>query len=1201
MGAERTAARSLDRARLGWRIAFLLGVAVVSVVIVVVFKLEWFPFPRSRTDVLHIPVCGVEDQGAPLFTLRVKDGRFTIIPGMARPDDDSVFALEALERGVVRTMRIDRQDRYWYHVRYTGTELEWWLAGAALRPGDEVGRAPIFAATGRFSYAVGCTQAGADGRRLVPLWMDGLPANALRMLPQVDCRINEGPDACIEMLSGAGRTTLERHSTSRGSEAQFLHVQPGQPLRVGPQDRLWIAHLPFDIRQESGGGDEWDMRLPDDYQATRGDRSRLGRQVFGRHTVLGEDDLSVDFFAITELFRGRHLIPERWSPMLEDEYQLLIDHELLCVEWQSVGGRRLPQLTWKDPMKPGCHDLVAPLADTRPALPPPPPAVFEVYRRRLTGDDGIIRRANHVLAARVPSSHLDDLPFTFEWWPVEEGGVTMVPNRVWGTRTLSTIHYAALERERQRDIGAQQRDKDAQWSRRRVVLASRGKGGERAVLAWSDDNTRKYADNLYGLGPLLGRRGVVPGVDTALKQVARPTDPDAQPTDVQLTIDARLQQELWSALKGASRELQISPDAAGRSAYGFTAVALDPASGDVLAALNWPEGTWWEDPADLHLTGAWIPDSVNRAFRRAEKTGSTLKALTLYTIANAGLLDHPVVPTAAGPTCGGSKDSPTQLGMLVTRDDLTVQPGGSRAFADKQAGPLPVSHAAIAAGLPEATGHSCNAFFAFTAAMLLSGQVPDVSYPAAGCCPIDAALRRSDVPDGSWMVCRLCSAPVKREMTRRYPLGRLPAPDLWLLAPPHHQLFERSVVQTSLAHQQGYFPRAIAAGYRFDRRLASGVTDHGRAREYEGQPLRSDWFPELGSSADQWMFAYPRIKSPGTLFGWASDEAGQREQPLAPREHNWWHELASEVIGEGTTGSALSLAVLYTPIARVDAAFPAPRLVRTAAEPVSPALPAFDATVGRRRQQLRIALSAPVRHGGTAWKSMALRDSMRAYGVQDRLIGKTGTFDLRQLIRPPLGEATGFGTSRTASKRRRACGVPVGLGPQGPDFRSQLGTETCERAGLLMTGVHRYPERPPPEPDDVPKGRREKYHATSFVGVLDAPGEVSARQEQTGMPRSVVLSVVADVPFSARRGDVTAADILGHLLPKLAAWLEYPQLGSRPRDLGTPGQRPVAPTRGPNRTGGRTVPPRRRPRAARGDGAQRRERGVGERPHPSRM
>jgi len=325
--------------------------------------------------------------------------------------------------------------------------------------------------------------------------------------------------------------------------------------------------------------------------------------------------------------------------------------------------------------------------------------------------------------------------------------------------------------------------------------------------------------------------------------------------------------------------------------------------------------------------------------------------------------------------------------MLVTKDDLTVQPANSLGFADSQAGPLPVSREAIAAGLPSATGHSCNAFFAFTATLLLSGEVPPQSYPAGGCCPVDDQLRRSDVPDGSWMVCRLCAPSVQRQMSARHPHGKRPPPDLWLLAPPHHQLFERSVVRTSLAHQQGYFARAIAAGYRFERRLASGVIDHGRARAYEGQAMRMDWLPELGPSADQWMFAYPRIKSPGTLFGWASDEAQHGDEPLAPRTQNWWHELASEVIGEGTTGSALSLAVLYAPLARTDAGFPAPRLVRTASGLPSPALPAFDAPLDRRRDQLRIALTAPVRQGGTASKSKALRDAVQAYGLQDRLIG----------------------------------------------------------------------------------------------------------------------------------------------------------------------------------------------------------------------
>jgi cell division protein FtsI/penicillin-binding protein 2 len=93
-------------------------------------------------------------------------------------------------------------------------------------------------------------------------------------------------------------------------------------------------------------------------------------------------------------------------------------------------------------------------------------------------------------------------------------------------------------------------------------------------------------------------------------------------TDVQLTIDANIQQRVESVLAGVGRTYQPK---------GATALVLDPRTGEILALANWP-------PVDPSKPGAPSYLTQNRAVQTNYEPGSTFKAFTV-----AGALEEKLI------------------------------------------------------------------------------------------------------------------------------------------------------------------------------------------------------------------------------------------------------------------------------------------------------------------------------------------------------------------------------------------------------------------------------------------------------------------------------------------------------------------------------------------------------------------------------
>lgn len=1038
---------------------------------------------------IHLPTGIPGTNGGVLFTLKLSgdEGALAIHKGRIAPramDGTSPTEVVVPQRLLV--------GRYFYQfTRPTkgSSEVNWQLLGARVRMGEAVGRNPGLMRSPSGAYEPETT----NGRELA-LWMDGMPTLAFTALWPKDCPDHQGV-VCLEFHDQAGRITLER----RGTAPTFVHLKAGEKQSVARDDILWISNFPY-LLQPVPGGNEVDFTLADKYDRLRGDRRGLGAPGLNGSAVLGNADA---FYVedVTAQFKEGHLGKSRWDPEAEDELQYLIDQGMLCLGYKEEPsstpgtepghGDATPELLWTDLSSGQCPD---PLQNQPSRIATAvPAAMMEMYIRHKQ-NDAVVRRTNERLK-KLPGAGPRDFPFVFEWWPVATAaGVVRMPTRLWGIRTGST--FRSLTSGEDADNG--------EADPRQVTLLSRN--GQQSVLARSVNGDRVYArgKDMLGLGPLLGIRGSVDGLDEIVPEGG-----------VNLTIDPDLQRSLWERLKVQSR--LANPPTLNQSAhFGVSGVVMDAANGDIVSVLNWPAGLVWERPElieGLRAIGSWgVPEeSRNGAMLRADKVGSVFKLLAIYTMAQTGILDGSA--DAAGPSCGKEP-----FGLLEThggRIQIKAAP-----FEDPQPGPLPVGKGGLINSLDGATASSCNTYFALAATMLLDSNTPELAQVES--CPVDDQRRRTDrnrPTADKWLFCHWGSSGSRRQGRARRDQTH------WLLLPENESLADRSRRAFQSEGSVGYFERALQAGVRLGYPEATKdrdvyrLADSGQA-SYEGREFRIDWMPGMPQAPGR-VFRYPIVFSPLSHFGGGDEKFGnQTEETL--RDARSWREFAAQAIGEAGEGSALSIAALYSAVGREDGAIPAPRLIDTG--PVS-TRQIFDPK-GQRVQRIRQALLQPlVNKAGTA---QGLGISLKNAGIGD-VFGKTGTFDM--IVSAPLNDGAANGNAPAAANSRR-CAVPetLLLENQGPVTPVQLGLSQCE-GNSLVTGVHRYPFVLPAVPTAAPLTRRldaptatEKH--TTFAAILlpRRPG---------GHP--IVAVLIADIPEIQKKN--TAAQLIEPLLKEIDRWM----------------------------------------------------------------
>jgi cell division protein FtsI/penicillin-binding protein 2 len=813
-----------------------------------------------------------------------------------------------------------------------------------------------------------------------------------------------------------------------------------------------------------------------------------------------------------------HIPGVRWNPETEDEYQLLIDAGLLCVGIEDENGEPVPQIRWMDPSRPGCVDPVSPAAPADVSRLTS--GLIEIYRRRLTTDQ-LVQRANADLRSGKHRTHPADLPFAFEWAMVSHGDeLVRLPVRLWGVRTMTAVSTPPR--------AAARRQSPAE----RSVVLERGKA-DRIVLASSDEEGNRrflHFRELRGLGPLLGVRDAVDGLDQITGEIVS----DATEQDVVLTIDPDLQAALWTALR--THIAKNNSDAAKNKAIkaikasdppgpnnSVSAVVLDPVSGDILSVLNWPAATEWETPAGIDALqtqrrGSELLSSRNFAMLRGHSVGSTLKMLTLYALLDAGALETSAPHGVGFDTCGnGARVMFTRQGGRIDYAE-----NGSKTLHDGQEGPLPAGAAHARDGVYRATGKSCNTYYALLATMLLGDEWPTVTYSTN--CPVRKG-RRIGPPTSDWVICKV------------NPDVAVTDPGSWLLLPENANLFERAraAFGDGASKRRSFFEVAMQAGYRLDacaKGTPAACRSEIRGDGYETLRHRDDWFAELGQHAQERVFVYPTMFTPGRYFGAAqSTERFVRlgDQPSQKTSH--WMQFAFQAIGYTGRASALSLAALYAAVGRDDGVFPAPRLVKGKSTPDATRM-AFAPTPARVAA-LRDVLSAPLDPliRGTATQDregVRLMTSLRTAGLEGGLVGKTGTFEFdlpKSPGKPGVGENE---CGVVAYQSGRLVSSPA------PTFGLLFGSRACEQVGYVFDAIHRYPRQGPSEPalvharesnaDDDGTGH------TSFVAVIMPPHS----------PRPLVIAIVSDIKaFKAK-------DVMHVLTNPLAAWLRSTPQPVRP-------------------------------------------------------
>lgn len=1120
-------------------------------VLLLVLRLQYFPRGLPTPPLLvtpiervYVPTCNDPKQSNPLFQLRHsvdKENR----PTLELEDVRGAVQLLALDsgrtEGKLLVERIDnsprtvRIGRYALTLRYSSSPgganrrhdsasqgyLSWQISGVELRVMDVVGRAPTFATTGRLEYRSDCTTPGRQGAALA-LWADGMPSSAFRVLPDQECGNRDG--LCAEALAANGWLTIERGAEKGATE--FVHLTRGEKGWVPAGGLLWIAHVPFRITEVAG--ERW-MIVDEDYLHLRGERQALGRMLYRGEISLGPRSSVVGFYPVDQLFKGTHLQSQRWNPMQEDRYQVLIDHELLCLEIED----RIPRLVWKPVFEAGCRDplvseLESPSANAVASVGVSKP-VIELYRQTLA-TDRLVEMTNRQLAEGGYRTLVDDMAFSFEWWPYRwvdasgEARLDRFPRKLWGPRTLSSQYSATtLGRSREAPSGSKSSEEDLRDSANHREIRI----GRTSIVARTEHGVRRY-ERLHGLGPLLGVRGHVDGLDNRLGETAL-DEISLEAGVVNLTIDPELQSALWSNLRTRMTTVKLPDTAARRPDFGVTAVALDPSDGAVLAVLNWPEGLRWEGDGSgtLPMESRIAPNesagrSLNRAFGRVNAVGSSLKILTLYAMAEAELLNDLPEPAALPEPSILRMDHRT--GALIQGNDGRVSLSSCVGYSDKQKGHLPVGVDGIPRAARMAVGNSSNAFFHFVGTKMIAADGSPFHWlDPISKCPInkDGML---DAPHSDWLLCDLAASDYKllcprfAERSEEYknrPETVLVLPVSWA---------NPEAILPGIIGDAGYYSRAINAGYRFQYLENVGTRSPLRSgrnsTEYEGRAYRQDWFPHMPFDASRPLFEYPEMWSPGSALGWFKERHGNKERVLAAGDHRNWRALAAQLVGEGGKASALSLATLYTPIARDDGLFAAPYLVVGGGVPPDTGRPAFRATRSRLKA-LRELLREPILRG-TAMRSFNRADS------RERVWGKTGTFDLEYSLRdwpdPFVANLIGGNSS---SSILDDCGVAeeqAGTVAIAPGEARALGTPRCENTGFFMTAVHRYPASVT-ETALLEKERVAKL--SSFVGI------VLAAPESTG--GAVVLSIVSDVE------GVNATDLFVLMLGDVRTHLEGKQ------------------------------------------------------------
>ena len=481
--------------------------------------------------------------------------------------------------------------------------------------------------------------------------------------------------------------------------------------------------------------------------------------------------------------------------------------------------------------------------------------------------------------------------------------------------------------------------------------------GERPWLAATDPGTgrRLFADELHlggGLRPIVGDATGLSGVEAALREYVADAGAIDGPAaeSFELTIDGDLQLTATAIVEALARPEIEGHDPAPES-VSVTVAILDARGGDLLAAVNFASankagGRLERRPPTSWELGSGQADVLqNPALRRRGAIGSTMKITGAYTLVNSGsLVPGPEIELRRRGTSFVETDG-EKGAVYLDRGD--VYPDRRRERPNRRrcsTGPhiLPAGDAGYTTGtFVKRFAASCNNFFVMTGLRHIGSEPLRLTTPHGGR-PIAGELQIDDRARGQVML-RLAD-PGEDPLVERLRDGL--AVDFGDDDPSVGSTVPRSLYGVLM--RLGFQPRP-------DLDVDDGEVPADLQFAHGGRqvrvPLVHDWFaPSSGDAGPRTPalrrgrdFSYLGVPSPARLDEstlrypppWAAGEPVTEIYDGRPRQVRRLPEGRADVqwsmlmIGQsGIEASALGLATLYAPAARVDGRAVSPCLFR---------------------------------------------------------------------------------------------------------------------------------------------------------------------------------------------------------------------------------------------------------------------------------
>ncbi|MGZ5440327.1 MAG: hypothetical protein ACXWLY_04050 [Thermoanaerobaculia bacterium] len=205
------------------------------------------------------------------------------------------------------------------------------------------------------------------------------PAVAVRHLianPPATCGGVTPPEAAFCAQNNGATGSMVVFS----SDGTVARPRRGRQTIVRVGDVMWLGYVPF-VVERNDAAFTLRVMLEDNrrsWRAQRGDRAWMGLELpswpLGRH--LGGSKPTIHrVLSETALYSPGNLTEERSEPEQEEQLQLVIDEELLCLDFTPDATGLHPRLAWRNVANPGCSEVSLSSVANNLADPPSEAAV----------------------------------------------------------------------------------------------------------------------------------------------------------------------------------------------------------------------------------------------------------------------------------------------------------------------------------------------------------------------------------------------------------------------------------------------------------------------------------------------------------------------------------------------------------------------------------------------------------------------------------------------------------------------------------------------------------------------------------------------------------------------------------------------------------------------------------------------------------